>query len=69
MTTDTELPEVTHEEWLIACAAWNNIEPDKFAEMCAKNEQRMPTGSRLAWARVFEAVRDMLRGTRDDRED
>lgn len=50
------MAEITHEKWLIACAAWNNVTPDEMAAMCEKDARRMPESSRAAWGRVFDAV-------------
>lgn len=52
--------KVTQEGWLIAAAAWNNVPVEQFRKMCEQNKQRMPEGSRAAWGRVFDAVREYM---------
>jgi hypothetical protein len=51
---------VSHEEWLIAASAWNNVSVEEFRKMCEKDGARMPVGSREAWGRVFTAIRGIL---------
>lgn len=57
----TDFEEVSHEKWLIACAAWNNVTPEQMREMCEKDDRRMPEGSRAAWERVFTAVENEVK--------
>lgn len=53
----------TDDRWIIACAAWNNVTVDKMRAMCAKDDKRMPEGSREAWQRVYDAIARTYHGT------